>query len=99
MSRSKRIALRAYDYMTAYRIVVDALQAKGEPTQLTPTEISMVNVATEVCADLGLPHAQAEASILDVAAEIVRARHTVLFPVFDESEAMGDEAGSLRQIA
>jgi hypothetical protein len=90
--RKKGIPLGAYDYLAAHNIVVDALKARGEPTKMTATEMTMVTMMTEVCAERGMTLDRAMPHLLEVADEIVKARKAVLFPVFDIHENMGDDS-------
>lgn len=91
MTTRRKITLAAYDYLAAYRVVVDELTAKRESTHLTPTEMSMVNMVTEVCADRGMQLDRATPHLIEVAREIIRGRGQTLFAAYDERDNMGDE--------
>jgi hypothetical protein len=89
--RKQGIHLAGYDYLAAHYVVTDALTARGEPTKLTPTEMSMVQMMTEICADRGMDLDRATPHLLEVVDQIVLSRKEVLFPVYDERDNMGDE--------
>lgn len=91
MTTRRKIKLAAYDYLASHNVVVAALMARGEPTKLTPTENSMVDMMTEVCADRGMDMERATPHLLEVVNEIVKARIATLFPAYDERDTMGDE--------
>lgn len=93
-TRRKGIKLRAYDYLAGFNIVVAELAKKGEPTKLTPTESSMVDHAVEIAAEQRFTPEQAEATMKEVAAYITTTRGETLFPVFNESDNMGDDCGA-----
>jgi hypothetical protein len=83
--------LGAYDYLAAHMVVVKALQARGESPKMTPTELSMITMMTEVCAERGMNLDRATPHLLEVAEEIIRGRCATLFPAYDERDVMGDE--------
>jgi hypothetical protein len=85
-TRRKKIKLRAYDYMEGMRLVVERMKERGEDGKMDNSERSRVDVAIEVAADLGLPTAQAEALMRDLADSIIADRDEPLF--------MGDETGN-----
>lgn len=89
--------LGAYDYFAAHMIVVNGLQCKGENPHMTSTEMSMVTIETEACANAGFNLEQATPRLMEVVSEIVRSRHANLFPVYDERDNMGDETVSVTQ--
>lgn len=93
MTRKKADAFRlaAYDYLAVHVVVTSELAARGESTKLTPTEKSMVDMMTEICAERGMDLERTKPHLLEVVDEIVKARCATLFPVYDERDVMGDE--------
>ena len=73
--------------------------ARGEQTMLTSTEMSMVTMLTEVCAERGMNLERATPLLVECAAEIIRGRKATLYPPFDERDGMGDETLGVRDAA
>lgn len=89
--RKQGFHLAAYDYLAAHNVVVRALTDRGEPTKLTPTEMSMVSMMTEICADRGMDLDRATPHLLEVVDNIIADRKRTLFAAFDPRDNMGDE--------
>jgi hypothetical protein len=93
-TRRKKIALRAYDYLTGQNLVVARLRARGEDGKMDRHEMDMVGVAVEIAADKAVSSEVAEAMMVEVAEQIIRERNRTLFMAFDERDNMGDETVS-----